>query len=57
MLATEFELIFDDIHIALAKAKAVVEKFKQHGYNAVLNRRREKLMLEMLFIRKDIYAG
>ena len=43
--------------IALAKAKAVVEKFKQHGYNAVLNRRREKLMLEMLFIRKDIYAG
>ena len=57
MLATEFELIFDDIHIALAKAKAVVEKFKQHGYNAVLNRKRHKLMLEILFIREDIYAG
>ena len=54
MLATEFELIFDDIHTSLAKAKAVVEKFKQHGYDAFLNRRRDKLMLEMLFIRKDL---
>ncbi len=57
MLATEFELIFDNIHVALAKAKAVIEKFKQHGYKAVLNRRRDKLMLEMLFIRKDLYAS
>ncbi len=54
MLATEFELIFDDIHTSLAKAKAVVEKFNQHGYDAFLNRRRDKLMLEMLFIRKDL---
>jgi FkbM family methyltransferase len=57
MLATEFELIFDDIHTALAKAKAVVEKFESHGYKAFLNRKRDKLMLEMLFIRRDLYEG
>ena len=34
--------------------KAVIEKFNQHGYDAFLNRRRDKLMLEMLFIRKDL---
>ena len=57
MLATEFELIFDDIDTALAKAKVVVDKFKSNGYKAFINRRREKLMLEMLFVREDLYEG
>jgi hypothetical protein len=57
MLATEFELIFDDIESALSKAKTVIEKFETNGYKAFLNRRRDKLMLEMLFIRKDLYEG
>ena len=57
MLATEFELIFDDLETALGKATKAIEKFTHFGYTPVINRRREKLMLEMLFIRKDIYAG
>ena len=57
MLATEFELIFYDIDTALAKAKVVVDKFKSNGYKAFINRRREKLMLEMLFVREDLYEG
>ena len=57
MLATEFELIFDDLETALGKATKAIEKFTDFGYTPVINRRREKLMLEMLFIRKDIYAG
>jgi hypothetical protein len=27
------------------------------SYDIVINRRREKLMLEMLFIKKDAYEG
>tara|TARA_B100000282_G_C31684691_1_gene468409 strand:- start:142 stop:939 length:798 start_codon:yes stop_codon:yes gene_type:complete len=57
MLATEFELIFDDIESALSKAKTVIEKFETNGYKAFLNRRRDKLMLEMLFVRKDLYES
>ena len=57
MLATEFELSFDEINVALSKAKTVIEKFEGAGYKAFLNRRRNKLMLEMLFVRKDLYAG
>ncbi len=57
ILATEFELIFDDINESLTKAKYVVNKFQQNGYKAFINRRRDKCMLEMLFVRQDLYEG
>lgn len=57
MLAIEFELIFDELNTALTKATSIIEKFNDYGYTPVINRRRDKLMLELLFIRKDYYAG
>lgn len=57
-LATEFELNFDsDITTALDRATNVCNKFKDNNYVVIINRKREKLMLELLFIRKDIYAS
>jgi ribosomal protein L23 len=34
-----------------------VDKVRTMSYDIVINRRREKLMLEMLFIKKDAYEG
>ena len=57
-LATELELNFDsDITTALDRATKMCNKFRDNNYIVVINRRREKLMLELLFIRKDIYAS
>ena len=57
-LATELELNFDrDIATALDRATKMCNKFRDNNYVVVINRRREKLMLELLFIRKDIYAS
>ena len=59
-VALELELNFEPdekVEPALNKAQLVCDKFKQHGYNVVINRRRDKLMLEMLFIRKDVHEG
>jgi len=57
-LALELELNFEkdgEIEPALEKAQILCDKFKDNNYNVVINRKREKLMLEMLFIRKDAY--
>tara|TARA_R100000030_G_scaffold91214_1_gene76196 strand:- start:232 stop:1044 length:813 start_codon:yes stop_codon:yes gene_type:complete len=59
-VALELELNFEKeqkVEPALDKAQMVCDKFKQHGYDVVINRRRDKLMLEMLFIRKDSHEG
>ena len=59
-LALELELNFEkdgEIEPALEKAQILCDKFKDNNYDIVINRRREKLMLEMLFIRKDAYEG
>ena len=59
-VAMEFELNFEpneDIYLALDKAQIICDKFKANNYDVVINRRRDKLMLEMLFIRKDSYEG
>lgn len=58
LLAIECELNFDsDITTALDRATKMCNKFRDNNYVVVINRRREKLMLELLFIRKDVYAG
>ena len=58
LLAIECELNFDsDITTALDRATKMCNKFRDNNYVVVINRRREKLMLELLFIRKDIYAS
>jgi hypothetical protein len=59
-LAMEFELNFEKderVEPALDKAQILCDKFKENNYDIVINRRRDKLMLEMLFIRKDAYEG
>ena len=39
---------------SLEKATILCNKFKQNNYNAYVNKKRGKLMLELIFIRKDI---
>jgi hypothetical protein len=59
-IAMEFELNFEKdekIEPALDKAQLLCDKFKANNYDVIINRRRDKLMLEMLFIRKDVYEG
>ena len=59
-LAMELELNFEEgekIEPALEKAQILCDKFKANNYDVVINRKRDKLMLEMLFIRKDAYEG
>ena len=59
-LAMEFELNFEKdekVEPALEKAQILCDKFEANNYDVVINRRRDKLMLEMLFIRKDSYEG
>ena len=59
-IALEFELNFEKdekIEPALDKAQLLCDRFKQKNYEVVINRRRQKPMLEMLFIRKDCYEG
>ena len=59
-LAMEFELNFEKdekVEPALEKAQILCDKFKANNYDVVINRRRDKLMLEMLFIRKDAYES
>jgi hypothetical protein len=53
VLITEFELNFEDLSTSLEKAKTLCDKFKQN-YNVYINKKREKLILELIFIRKDI---
>ena len=59
-IALEFELNFEKdekIEPALNKAQLLCDRFKEKNYEVVINRRRQKPMLEMLFIRKDCYEG
>ena len=59
-IALELELNFEKdgkVETALEKAQILCDKFKENNYDIVINRRREKLMLEMLFIKKDAYEG
>ena len=59
-IALELELNFEKdgkVETALEKAQILCDKFKDNNYDVVINRKREKLMLEMLFIRKDAYEG
>ena len=59
-VALELELNFEEnekVEPALEKAQTVCDLFKANNYDVVINRRRDKLMLEMLFVRKDAYAG
>ena len=59
-LAMEFELNFEKdekVEPALEKAQILCDKFEANKYDVVINRKRDKLMLEMLFIRKDSYEG
>ena len=60
LLAMEFELNFEKdekVEPALEKAQILCDKFEANNYDVVINRRRDKLMLEMLFIRRDAYEG
>ena len=59
-VALELELNFEKderVEPALEKAQQICDKFQSHNYTVVINRRRDKLMLEMLFIRKDIHES
>ena len=59
-VALELELNFEEgekIEPALDKAQLLCDRFKANNYDVVINRRRDKLMLEMLFIRKDAYES
>ena len=53
-LVMEWELIFEDLSIVLEKAKALCDRFKQNGYNVYQNKERNKMILELIFIRKDV---
>jgi|LULF01.1.fsa_nt_gb hypothetical protein len=53
-LVMEWELIFDELSVVLEKAKILCDKFNQKGYNVYLNKVRGKMMLEVIFIRKDV---
>jgi len=59
-VALELELNFEEgekIEPALDKAQLLCDRFEANNYDVVINRRRDKLMLEMLFIRKDAYES
>ena len=59
-VALELELNFEEeqkVEPALAKAQIICDKFRDNNYDVVINRRRDKLMLEMLFIRNDAYES
>jgi len=59
-VALELELNFEEgekIEPALNKAQLLCNKFEANNYDVVINRKRGKLMLEMLFIRKDAYES
>ena len=59
-IAMELELNFEkdeQVEPALDKAQIICDRFKAKNYDVVINRKREKLMLEMLFIRKDAYES
>lgn len=59
-IAIEFELNFEqdeNVEPALDKAQLLCDKFKANNYDVIINRRRDKLMLEMLFIRRDTHEG
>ena len=59
-VALELELNFEEdekVEPALEKAQILCDKFKANNYDVVINRKRDKLMLEMLFIRKDAYES
>jgi len=53
-LVIEFELNFEGFTTSLEKATTLCDKFKQNNYNVYVNKKRGKLMLELIFIRKDI---
>ena len=60
VVALELELNFEEdekVEPALEKAQILCDKFKANNYDVVINRKRDKLKLEMLFIRKDAYEG
>ena len=44
-------------NIALDRATKLCNNFRDNNYTVILNRKRDKVMLELLFIRKDVYAG
>jgi len=59
-VALELELNFEKdekVEPALDKAQILCDKFEANNYDVVINRRRDKLMLEMLFIRRDAYES
>ena len=59
-VALELELSFEDgekVEPALDKAQLLCDKFVKHDYDVFINRKREKLMLEMLFIKRGSYEG
>ena len=59
-VALELELNFEEdekVKPALDKAQQLCDKFEANNYDVVINRKRDKLMLEMLFIRRDAYEG
>jgi len=59
-LAMELELNFEKdekVEPALEKAQILCDKFESNNYDVVINRKRDKLMLEMLFIRRDTYES
>jgi hypothetical protein len=53
-LVMEWELIFEDLSTVLEKAKTLCDRFKQNGYNVCQNKERNKMVLELIFIRKDV---
>jgi hypothetical protein len=59
-VALELELNFEKdekVEPALDKAQIMCDKFEANNYDVVINRKRDKLMLEMLFIRRDAYES
>jgi FkbM family methyltransferase len=59
-VALELELNFEEdekVEPALDKAQLLCDKFQAKNYDVIINRLRDKLMLEMLFVRKDAYEG
>ena len=59
-VALELELNFEEdekVEPALDKAQLLCDKFEANNYDVVINRKRDKLMLEMLFIKRDAYES
>ena len=55
-VALELELNFEKeqkVEPALQKAQYICDKFRSNNYDVIINRRRDKLMLEMLFINES----